>query len=117
MSAAFKKKKQQAAKAGAAASSSASSMSAGAVVVSHAILTSVLSIDGASPLSGVLAEYLEMKDIGRLDTAVCNIFLRPLYLDAMRHLTRSAIEVDSIEIAEWILLRGIKTKELKFNYF
>ena len=115
------KKKHQAAvvataAAAAAAAASASSMSARAVGVSHDILTGVFSIGGASPLSCVLAEYLDMKDIGRLDTAVCNNFLRPLYLDAMRHLTRSAIVVDSIEFTVWILLRGIKTKELKFYY-
>jgi hypothetical protein len=105
-----KKKNKQAA----AASSSTSSMSARAVGVSHAILTGVFSIDGTSPLSCVLAEYLHIKDIGSLDTAVCNIFLRPLYLDAMRHLMRRAIFIDSIEITQWILLRGIKIKELSF---
>ena len=79
-------------------------------------IISIFSIDGTSPLSSlVLAEYLHIKDIGSLDTAVCNIFLRPLYLDAMRHLTRRAINVDSIEFTQWILLRGIKTKELNFD--
>jgi len=85
--------------------------------ISRAILTGIFSIDGSSPLSSVFTEYLDLEDIGILDTAVCNISLRPLYLDAMRHLTRSSLSVDSAEFIKWNLLRGIKTKELIFTLF
>ena len=91
---------------------SASSMSVREVSISHTILTGIFSIDGTYPLSCVLAEYLDLKAIRSLDTAVCNIFLRPLYLDAVRHLTMTTIVIDSIEFTRWIVLRGIKTKEL-----
>ena len=64
-------------------------------------------------------EFLNLKDIGNIDSSNTNVKLRPQYLERlsqMTHLLFQSIKLKNKGFMEWTISRQIKVKEMNFSF-
>ena len=64
-------------------------------------------------------EFIDMKDIGNLDSSNTNVKLRPKYLERLHqmiHVLFQSIKFKNKCFIEWIISRQIKVKEMNFSF-
>ena len=64
-------------------------------------------------------EFIDMKDIGNLDSSNTNVKLRPKYLERLHqmiHVLFQSIKFKNKCFIEWIIIRQIKVKEMNFSF-
>jgi len=64
-------------------------------------------------------EFLNLKDIGNIDSSNTNVKLRPKYLERlhqMMHVLFQSIKLKNKRFTEWVISRQIKVKEMNFSF-